>query len=290
MLEIVIYPSIENFEYLSNEGMKFLIIENNSERARKFEELGIDTIFVDLEILGKQERQRNIDSVKSKHRISDIKEIKLAVKKAEILVRIDPVNSETKSQIDEVIKAGADVIMLPFFKTYAEVEFFFKCIDGRIRTKLLFEHIDSLVLIELIHKNFGVNEVYFGLNDLSLSLGYNFMFRVLTDNVLDAAVKYCKKNNISFGIGGIGKYHEAEIPGKIILQEYIRLGATSTIVSRGLANLYDRDKNLFIENINLIRSTSKRLDGKRDKLILEKNFYLLKRAVEELEFSNKREC
>ena len=114
--------------------MEFLIIENNTKRAIKFEEFGIDIIFIDLEQLGKQERQGHIDSVKSKHEVSDIKEIKSSLTKADILVRIDPINSNTKNQIDEVIEAGADIVMLPYFKNYSEVEFFFKCIDGRVRT------------------------------------------------------------------------------------------------------------------------------------------------------------
>ena len=146
--------------------MEFHIIENKKERAIKFEEFGIDIIFIDLEQLGKLERQWQIDSVKSKHKVSDIKKIKSSLTKADVMVRIDPINSNTKNQIDEVIKAGADIVMLPYFKTYAEVEFFFKCIDGRVRTKLLFEHIDSLILIDSIHRNFNIDEIYFGLNDL----------------------------------------------------------------------------------------------------------------------------
>lgn len=263
--------------------MEFHIIENKKERAIKFEEFGIDTIFIDLEQFGKQERQGHIDSVKSKHKVSDIKKIKSTLTKADILVRIDPINSNTKNQIDKVIKAGADIVMLPYFKTYVEVEYFFKCIDGRVRTKLLFEHKDSLTLLNSIHKNFHVDEIYFGLNDLSLSLGYNFMFKVLTDRILDEAIKYCKKNKISYGIGGIGSYNSGKIPGKMILKEYKRLGATSTIVSRNLVSVYNEDNKAFINEINLLRSKWSKLDIERDKLKLEKNFYLLKSLVEKLD-------
>jgi len=263
--------------------MEFLVVENIKERAIKFEEFGIDIIFIDLEQLGKQERQGHIDSVKSKHEVSDIREIKLSLTKADILVRIDPINSNTKNQIEEVINAGADIVMLPYFKTYAEVEFFFKCIDGRVRTKLLFEHIDSLILIGAIHRNFNIDEIYFGLNDLSLSLGYNFMFRVLTDRILDDSIKYCKNNKISYGIGGIGSYSSGKIPGKIILKEFKRLGATSTIVSRMLVNVYNQDKTDFVNEINLLRSEWNKLDIVKDKLKLEENFGLLKSFVEELD-------
>ena len=211
--------------------------------------------------------------------------MKSSIKKSDILVRIDPVNPNTENQINEVIKAGADIIMLPFFKTYAEVDFFFKCIDGRVRTKLLFEHIDSLVLMNRIHENFKVDEVYFGLNDLSLSLGYSFMFSVLTEKILDEVVRYCKGNNIAFGIGGIGNFNTGKIPGKMILQEYKRLGASSTIVSRTLVSLYDQDKSLFLTDLNALRFEWNNLDIEKDKFELDKNFDLLKKQVFKLEKS-----
>tara|TARA_B100000795_G_C22727082_1_gene409838 strand:- start:12 stop:803 length:792 start_codon:yes stop_codon:yes gene_type:complete len=263
--------------------MEFLIIENNLERALKFENLGIETIFIDLEQLGKQERQGHIDSVKSKHKVSDIVKIKAELNKSEILVRIDPVNPDTKKQIEDVILAGADIIMLPFFTTFEEVEYFFSCIDGRVKTKLLFEHIDSLPLIGPIHKKFSLNEVYFGLNDLSLSIGYNFMFSVLTNRILDNAISYCKLNNIKFGIGGIGSYNSGKIPGKLVLREYKRLGATSTILSRGIVSVFNENENTFIDEVNLLRKEWDNLNVLYDESVLNQNFISLKKLVNEFE-------
>jgi len=259
--------------------MKFLIIENNIERAIKFENIGIETIFIDLEQLGKQERQSHIDSVKSKHKVSDIVKIKANLDKAEILVRIDPINPNTKKQIDDVIVAGADIIMLPFFRTFEEVEYFFSCINGRVKTKLLFEHIDSLPLIDSIHKKFSLDDVYFGLNDLSLSIGYNFMFSVLTNKVLDNAISYCKENNIKYGIGGIGSFNSGKIPGKLVLREYKRLGATSTILSRGIVSVFNENENNFINEVNLLRKEWHYLNTLIDVSILNQNFILLKNLV-----------
>jgi hypothetical protein len=263
--------------------MKFLIIENNLQRALKFESFGIETIFIDLEQFGKQKRQGHIDSVKSKHEVSDIAKIKAGLNNAEILVRIDPVNPNTKKQIDDVIIAGADIIMLPYFTTFEEVEYFFDCIDGRVKTKLLFEHIDSLPLIESIHNKFSMDEVYFGLNDLSLSIGHNFMFSVLTNNILDNAISYCKLNNIRFGIGGIGSYNNGKIPGKLILREYKRLGASSTILSRSIVNLFNENENIFINEVNLLRKEWDNLNVLNDESVLNQNFISLKKLVNEFE-------
>lgn len=257
--------------------MNFLVIENNVQRALKFEKIGIETIFIDLEKLGKQNRQGHIDSVKSHHAISDIINIKSNLTTSQVLVRIDPINPNTKNQIDAVISAGADVIMLPFFKQKSELDIFFNLIQGRVRTKLLFEHIDALDLIEISHTEFNVDEVFFGLNDLSLSLGYSFMFEVLSNGILDFPTNYCVKNNIKFGIGGIGAYETGRIPGKVVMREYKRLGATETIISRGLVNLFNDD--VFIFSDNLVKLRKEWLIFNADSSVLKENFELLKKLI-----------
>jgi hypothetical protein len=266
--------------------MKFLIIENDLPRALKFENIGIDIIFIDLEKLGKQERQAHLDSVKSQHNISDIVKIKPNLNHSKILVRVDPINTNTKQQIDHVILAGADIIMLPFFKTLEEVNFFFKCIDGRVKTLLLFEHVDSLSLLPFIHDKYPLQEVYFGLNDLSISLGYNFMFTVITNKILNNSIEYCIANNIKYGIGGIGSFNNGKIPGKFILREYKRLGVSSTILSRGLVNIFNDNESTFIDEIKLLRNEWDSLDFIEDETFFNNNFDELKNMVNDLEINS----
>ena len=50
-----------------------MYITNSVGVALIAEKYGVDRIWIDLETLGKQERQGHIDSVKSKHSINDIK-------------------------------------------------------------------------------------------------------------------------------------------------------------------------------------------------------------------------
>jgi hypothetical protein len=170
--------------------MKFLIVENDPIRAQKFEDLGVDIIFVDLEKLGKYERQAHIDSVKSNHSIGDISKVKSKLTTSKVLVRIDPINPNTPEQIDAVIAEGADIIMLPYFRKYDELKVFFDCIDNRIETMLLFEHIDALDLLPRAYHDFPLKRVFFGLNDLSLSLNYSFMFEVLSKEILNPSIEF----------------------------------------------------------------------------------------------------
>ena len=55
--------------------LKLMYITNSVDVALIAEKYGVDRIWIDLETLGKQERQGHIDSVKSKHSINDIKKI-----------------------------------------------------------------------------------------------------------------------------------------------------------------------------------------------------------------------
>ena len=90
-------------------------------KAKILSDNGVDRIFVDLEILGKQKRQGHLDTVISKHKISDVAKIKKTISQGEVLVRINPLNN-SQSEIEKVIDNGADIIMLPMFTDLHEIE------------------------------------------------------------------------------------------------------------------------------------------------------------------------
>lgn len=71
--------------------LKLMYITNDPEIASIADRAGVDRIFIDLEQYGKEKRQKNWDSVKSKHSISDIPKMKTAVRNAQIFVRTDPI-------------------------------------------------------------------------------------------------------------------------------------------------------------------------------------------------------
>ena len=94
--------------------LTLMYITNKPDIAVVAEEAGIDWVFIDLEIKGKEERQGHLDTVISRHQISDIKPIKLVLTKSKLLVRVNPINDESKVEIETVIKEGAEIVMLPF--------------------------------------------------------------------------------------------------------------------------------------------------------------------------------
>ena len=100
---------------MQNSTFKLLMITNDPLKAKILSDNGVDRIFVDLEILGKQKRQGHLDTVISKHKISDVAKIKKTISQGEVLVRINPLNNNSQSEIEKVIDNGADIIMLPMF-------------------------------------------------------------------------------------------------------------------------------------------------------------------------------
>ena len=80
-------------------AIKLMYITNQIDVALIAEKAGVDRIFIDLETVGKQERQGGMDTVQSKHEIADIAEIKCALTKAELLVRSNPIYENSEKEM-----------------------------------------------------------------------------------------------------------------------------------------------------------------------------------------------
>lgn len=75
--------------------LKLMYITNDPEVALIAEKYGVDRIWIDLETLGKEERQKDMDTVKSEHTIEDIEKIKPLLSTSEMLVRVNPWNERS---------------------------------------------------------------------------------------------------------------------------------------------------------------------------------------------------
>ena len=117
-----------------------------------------------------------MNTVKSNHSIDDIKKIKPLLSKAELMVRVNPWYENSWTEIDQVIEAGADIVMLPYWKTPTEVQLFLTAVKGRCKTSLLLETKEAVECVDQVLKMKGIDEIHIGLNDLHLSYGMSFMF------------------------------------------------------------------------------------------------------------------
>lgn len=246
-------------------SLDLLYITNNEKEVMEAENAGVDIIFIDLEKNGKYERQGHLDTVISNHSLEDIRKIKPFLKKSKILTRINPIYKGSKEEIEKVIEFGADIIMLPMFKTKEEVEIFIKLVKGRVKTCLLLETSQALCRINDILEITGIDMIHIGLNDLHLSLHLNFMFECLSGGIAEYLINKIKAKKIKYGIGGIARIGEGELPAEMILSEHVRLGSSMVILSRTFknsnSNLKSGIKKLREKYIELQKCTKEELEN-----------------------------
>ena len=128
-----------------------------------------------------------------------------------------------------MIQAGADLVMLPYFKTVGEVEKFLQYVGGRAKTMLLFETVDSVRLVDEILELPGIDEVFIGLNDLSLGYQKKFMFELLADGTVERLCRKFQAKDIPYGFGGIAALSKGMLPAEKVIIEHYRLGSTCAI-------------------------------------------------------------
>lgn len=265
--------------------LKLMYITNNPDVAGIAEAAGVDRIFVDLERLYKQERQKGMDTVQSFHTLEDVSTIRNTLSAAELLVRSNPVHPDLRKEIDTIITNGADIVMLPYFKTAGEAARFIDYVDKRVKTCLLIETAEAVDNIDDILSLDGIDELYIGLNDLHLAYRKKFMFELLTDGTVEMLAGKIRKKGIPYGFGGIARLGTGTLPAEQIIKEHYRLNSTRVILSRSFCNTNSvKDdgelKELFSTGINDIRQLEKEIAEGGD--CLAKNQEQLKKAVAEI--------
>lgn len=216
--------------------LKLMYITNREDIAKVAEKSGVDWIFIDLEINGKNERQGHLDTVISRHSIDDVRRIKRILSKSKLLVRVNPIYEGSKEEIDRVINDGADIVMLPFFKLKKEVEDFIKYVNGRAKTCLLCETTEAVENINSILTVQGIDYIHIGLNDLHLGYKMKFMFELLVDGTVEMLCNKIKAKGIPYGFGGIAQLGWGTLPAENIIAEHYRLGSSMAILSRSFCD------------------------------------------------------
>ena len=244
--------------------LKLMYITNRPEIAQIAETAGVDRIFVDMEYIRKTERQGGMDTVQSHHTVEDVARIRGAIDKAELMVRCNPIHratseySSSAEEIDGIVKNGADIIMLPYFKSATEVKTFIDLVGGRARALPLVETPEAVESIDEILDLPGVDEIYIGLNDLSLGYHKKFMFELLADGTVEKLCFKFRQKGIPYGFGGIASVGKGLLPAEKIIREHYRLGSTSAILSRSFCDVNKINhmgiiSETFIDGVRQIR-------------------------------------
>lgn len=216
--------------------LSLMYITNDPNIALIAQRSGVDRIFLDMEHIGKAERQCGMDTVVSTHTVDDIKTIRKAVSESEVLVRCNSIFDGSKEEIDAIVESGADIIMLPYFKTVEEVERFIGFVNGRAKTCLLIETPEIVDQIDDILCLKGIDEAHIGINDLSIGYHKKFLFEVLADGTVDYLCGKLKQKGIPYGFGGIASLGCGLLSSEHVIMEHYRLGSTRAILSRSFCD------------------------------------------------------
>lgn len=189
-------------------------------------------LWVDLERLGKTERQAGRNTFISTHALEDVGRVKSQLSRARLMVRVNPLNADSAAEVEAVIAQGADLIMLPMFEDAATLHAFAGLVAGRCPIVSLLETAGALDSLDEWIDTPGLWEVYMGLNDLHLSLGLRFMFEPLASGLVERVARAAQARGLRFGFGGIARLDEGMLLGRAVLAEHLRLGSGAVILSR----------------------------------------------------------
>lgn len=114
-----------------------------------------------------------------------------------------------------------------------------------------------------------IDEIFIGLNDLSLGYGKKFMFELLSDGTVERLCYKFRKKEIPYGFGGIAAIGKGMLPAENVIAEHYRLGSTCVILSRSFCNI-NKIKHMgkisatFVDGIKEIREYEKTVAIHRD--------------------------
>ena len=236
--------------------LELIQITNDPAFAQRCDALGGFRLFVDLERLGKAERQAGRNTFISAHQLEDVGRVKAVLKRSPLMVRVNPLHEGTRAEVDAVLARGADSLMLPMFHDAAQLQAFSAIVAGRAPIVALLETSAALASVEAWAGTPGLSEIYVGLNDLHLSLGCRFMFEPLADGSVERVARVAKAKGLRFGFGGIARVEEGLLPGRDVLAEHLRLGSQAVILSR----TFHRDSEMdFEREVAALRAAEREL-------------------------------
>lgn len=212
--------------------LRLMLITSSPEVARAAEGAGVDRIFVDLEVSGKEERQRGRSTVISGHTMEDVSAVARALATAELLVRVNPLHPGSAEEAELAIGCGADLLMLPMFRSAGELGAFTRIVRGRVGVVALVETPEAVDDLGAVTRVPGLTSVHIGLNDLSLALGLRFLFEPLASGMIDGMADLLRESKIPFGFGGIARCGQGLLPAELVLGEHLRIGSSAVILSR----------------------------------------------------------
>ena len=220
--------------------IELLSITTDAGYARRLWAHPGNTVFVDLEIEGKRERQASRDTVINVHSMDDAARLAGLPGRGPLLVRTNPPGRGAEAEARALVALGVERIMLPMFRTRTQVEGVVSALTAAAagarppRLSLLAETEEAVNDLEAILRDLPdwVDHVHIGLNDLALARGSGFLFEPVATGEIAALARRVQGMGRRFGFGGVGMPGHGAVPAEKILGEHVRVGSSCVILSR----------------------------------------------------------
>ena len=218
---------------MNRQAFSFTLMTNDPDLAARADGAGVDRIGIDLDRLGKRQRQPAGYRI-SEHAAADLDRLRGAVRRGRLFARTDPLHAGSPRQVAELLDRGATSLMLPMFRRTEEAARFVDLVAGRAEVVLLVETVAAAFRIAEFARLDGVDEIVVGLNDLHLDAGLDDRFEIVVSDVMEAMARAVRGRGVRFGFGGLGRADDESlpVPSSLVYPQYARLGATSAILSR----------------------------------------------------------
>lgn len=209
-------------------NFSLILFSANTSFIRKAVESGVKEIIVDMEYIDKKRRQAFADTEINCNTIEDLHNVRASTN-ATVICRINSCGSTTRKEIEDVVQAGADEILLPMVRTVKEVEAVLEQAKGRCGVGILIETKTAVENVKEFAK-LPLSRAYVGLNDLAIERCSPNIFTA----IIDGTTEYIRTFfNIPFGFGGLtlpeGGY---PIPCRLFIGEMARLRCDFSFLRR----------------------------------------------------------
>lgn len=236
-------------EKMNDPRLRLSFFTTDPDRAEIAENAGVDCIIVDWEKKGKGERQHGYNTEINTDTVGDVARLESKIE-IPIVVRVNPMGTETAREIQRAIDYGASGLMLPMAREVEEVRQFVDMVGNaaltivQIETQSLVENCEGL-------REIPWDAAYIGLNDLMISRDGSWIWEALFDGTVDFIFDCLSDRVVGFAgatvIGG-----GAPIPFTELLREMGRLGCQMTFLRRTFRReIQGRD---MVSEINAIRT------------------------------------
>lgn len=209
--------------------LDLILFENDPELARAHLDAGVRSFIIDLEVLGKNLRQLGFDTEIRPGTLDALSAVS-SIDGATTWCRINRFGEHSGEEIEAVIEAGADVILLPMAESIAEIDAYLGLIGQRCQAAVMIET-QACAEISPELRELPLDYTFFGLNDFAISRGGGSIFTALADGSVERVRNALP--DIGFGVGGLTDVRRGSpIPSARLLEEMERLRCDFTFLRR----------------------------------------------------------